>query len=142
MRNLLDAREIIKQKFSSEITRNSEPAPKHIQKSEFLERIDSIITENYADATFSVNELSNKAFIGDRQLLRKLNAVTGLGVKEYIRTFRLKKAAALLKEGKSPSMVAAQTGFSSQAYFSVCFKAHYSTTPSDYANKNTDKISG
>lgn len=52
---------------------------------------------------------------------------------EFLRGYRLKKAAALLKMKQlSVSEVAYRCGFSSAAYFAKCFKALYGVTPTDY----------
>ena len=66
------------------------------------------------------------------QFYRKFKAVTGINAKEYIRTFRLKKAAYLLKNdsGKSVSEVMYSVGFSSQSHFTNAFKKEYGVTPS------------
>ena len=44
---------------------------------------------------------------------------------EFIRIIRLQKAAELLKEGKSVTDVAAETGFVNTKYFSSLFKKQF-----------------
>ena len=134
LRNLLAARDIIKQKFASEYHLQPVQSLRLEQKSDFITKLDSIIEKGYQDSLFSVTMLAKEAAVGERQLLRKLKAETNMGAKEYIRTYRLKKAAILMLNGNSASSVANDVGFSSQAYFSSCFKAFYNQTPSQYSN--------
>lgn len=84
---------------------------------------------------YSVKELSENVGIGDRQLLRRLKAEIGLSPNEFLRNFRLRKAAKMLKEDKSISFVAYDTGFTSPSYFSTCFKKLYGETPKQYVQK-------
>jgi len=144
LRNILDARDILKKKFSAEIMFESHSGIKK-EKPVFIIKLDSIIEKHYQDSSFSVAELAKEAAVGERQLLRKLKATADVGAKEYIRSYRLKKAAELLHRGNTATLVAAEVGFSSAAYFSNCFKAVYSVTPSQYINTSnnmqpTDRI--
>lgn len=139
LRNLLDARDIIKQKFVIEYINESNDESDILQlKSPFITKLETIIEQHYQNSSFSVAELAIEAAVGERQLLRKLKAESDMGAKEYIRTFRLKKAAKLMMSGNTASFTANEVGFSSQAYFSSCFKAFYNQTPSQFAsNKRT-----
>lgn len=135
LRNLLATRDIIKQKFIIEYGNQSSNEPTSLQsQSTFINKLDSIIEQHYQNCTFSVAELAKEAAVSERQLLRKLKAETNIGAKEYIRVFRLKKAATLMMNGNTVSFTANEVGFSSQAYFSSCFKAFYNQTPSQFAN--------
>lgn len=133
LRNILDTRDILKKKFSAEIMIEPQSAIKQ-EKPAFIIKLESIIEKHYQDSSFSVAELAKEAAVGERQLLRKLKATADVGAKEYIRSYRLKKAAELLHQGNTATLVAAEVGFSSAAYFSNCFKAFYGVTPSQYVN--------
>jgi AraC-like DNA-binding protein len=67
------------------------------------------------------------------QLYRKVKAVLGLNVNDYILGVRMQKAKyLLLNEHLSISEISFKVGFSSQAYFSTVFKSKFGTTPSEY----------
>ena len=71
------------------------------------------------------------------QLYRKVKALIGYNVNDYILTVRLKKAKFLLtNEGISIADVAFKVGFSSQAYFSTVFKSKFGVTPKAFKEKN------
>ncbi|NJM26303.1 MAG: helix-turn-helix transcriptional regulator [Bacteroidia bacterium] len=68
-------------------------------------------------------------------LYRRVNAITGKGITDFIRFVRLNKAMDMLKEGKkSVADVSTSTGFSSAKYFSTCFKAEFGVRPTDVTN--------
>jgi len=70
------------------------------------------------------------------QLYRKVKALIGYNVNDYILTVRMQKAKFLLaKEELSIAEIAFKVGFSSQAYFSTVFKSKFSLTPSEYREK-------
>ena len=71
---------------------------------------------------------------------RKIKHLTGLSVSEFIRNIKLKKAAVLLSEsGKTVAEIAYETGFSSPAYFSKCFRDLYHMSPGEYIKNGKKK---
>jgi AraC-like DNA-binding protein len=70
-------------------------------------------------------------------LQRKLKALTGHSPAEYLRAYRLKKAAVLLGKGDQITRVAMDAGFSSQAYFGTCFKAQFGLSPGQFQQKTS-----
>lgn len=95
----------------------------------FLTQIEAI----YTDPDFNVEKLSDTLALSRGHLHRKIKELTGTTPVDFLRNYRLKKAAALLKQGQySVSEIAYRTGFSSPAYFSKCFKTLYGVTPTEY----------
>jgi AraC-like DNA-binding protein len=61
----------------------------------------------------------------------------GMSFSAYIRSMRLARAAELLcRTPLSVLEIALECGFESAEYFTRCFKAHFSLTPSDYRRNN------
>jgi len=59
--------------------------------------------------------------------------LTGSTPVEYLRTLRLRRAAALIREGKyTVSEVMYMCGFTNSSYFSKCFQAEFGTTPRNF----------
>jgi AraC-like DNA-binding protein len=70
------------------------------------------------------------------QLHRKLKALTGLSTSHYIRSIRLHKAKAVLKQTDlNISQVAYEVGFSDPKYFSRVFTQAYGRTPMAFRNE-------
>lgn len=67
------------------------------------------------------------------QLRRKLKALTNQTVTEYVRNYRLEKAAELLKnKAGTVSEIACQVGFESLSYFSKVFQDKFGKTASEW----------
>lgn len=98
-----------------------------------LNQIREMIEENMVDSDFNVSILQEKMGMGNKQLYRKLKALTGQTPVEYIRDMRMQKAAKLLKAGKfSVSEVMYTVGFSNSSYFSKCFSKAFGMTPTEF----------
>lgn len=98
-----------------------------------LDEIKETIEENMVDSDFNVSMLQEKMGMGNKQLYRKLKALTGQTPVEYIRDMRMQKAAKLLKAGKfSVSEVMYTVGFSNSSYFSKCFSKAFGMTPTEF----------
>lgn len=102
---------------------------------EFLNKINFILEKRLDDSSFSVEELAGKLNISRVQLYRKVKAVLGVGVSDYINNFRLEKAKELLTTtSMNISEIAYSCGFASPNYFSTAFKTKYEMTPKDFRN--------
>lgn len=100
----------------------------------FIQRLNAVLEKNYADVQFNVDKFCEEMNMSSSQLLRKLRALIGVTVVEYLRDFRLSKAEQLFKnlEAESVSDVAYKVGFQNLSYFSKVFQEKYSVSPSEY----------
>ena len=88
---------------------------------------------------FVVNDLGLELGFSRMQLYRKLKSITTLSANEFIRSYRLKKAAEYLKTSEmNISEILYQVGFSNRSYFTKCFKKQYDVTPREY-RENLEK---
>lgn len=118
--------------------RNDSPSPQvPDMEQDFLQRAYTVIEENLSDQDFSVEQLSNALLLSRSQLHRKLKALTGQTASEFIRAYRLKRAAAILRQqpGITVSEVSFKVGFNSPQYFSTKFKEKYGYSPSEAHEK-------
>jgi AraC-like DNA-binding protein len=70
------------------------------------------------------------------QLHRKMKAITNEAPGEFIRNYRLKRAAQILdQKGENITQVAFSVGFNNLSYFAKCFRELYGVSPSDYNSK-------
>lgn len=99
----------------------------------FLRKFLTRLEEVYADPEFNVERLSDTLGLSRGHLHRKIKELTGTTPVDFLRNYRLKKAAALLRQKQmNINEIAYSTGFSSAAYFAKCFKAAYDLTPKEY----------
>ena len=67
------------------------------------------------------------------QVYRKVKALLGYSVNDYVINVRLKRAKhLLLHSDKTISEIAMDVGFSSPTYFSTAFKAKFHVTPKEF----------
>ena len=112
--------------------------PTTLAESEFLQTINDYLEIHYASTELNVHALAKETFMSYIQFYRKFKGMTGINAKEYIRTFRLKKAAHFFKNDseKSVTEVMHKVGFSGQSYFSASFKKQFGVTPSEFKARN------
>ena len=134
-RNILAEQEAIRRKYLKSVAniRTSDELHDQTPQSDFMQHLYAILQEHYQKTEFTVQDLARLSNVSDRQLLRRLKNETGIGVSEFIRNYRLHKAADLLKAGKSASFTAYEVGFTSPSYFSTSFKKLFNTTPKQFS---------
>jgi len=134
IKGLLFNREKLRYYYTNNIDKIESDGLSLIEK-EFLNKINLILEKHLDDSSFSVEELAGKLSISRVQLYRKVKAVLGIGVSDYINNFRLEKAKELLTTSTmNISEIAYSCGFASPNYFSTAFKTKYDMTPKDFRN--------
>lgn len=99
----------------------------------FLKEMQTVIEGNLGDPEFTVEQMAKKLYMSQSSLYRKVEALTGLSPRLLIRSYRLKRAAQLLKARfGNVTEVAFEVGFSSTSYFTRCFKDKFHCLPSNY----------
>ena len=133
IKNLLEQRKNLRKGFSREVTIQ----PKNISitsvDEKFLNHALEIMEAHIADPQFSVERFAEEIGMSRKNLLRKIQALTDQSVNEFIRNFRLQRAAQLIS-GRSASIseIAYQVGFNNLSYFSKCFKDLFGVLPNEY----------
>ena len=99
---------------------------------EFVEQATQVILDNLQNSDFNVNALCMEMAMSRTLFYGKLKSYTGTAPQDFIRTIRLERSAALLRQGTSVSEAAAKTGFVNSKYFSTVFRKQFGTPPSQY----------
>ncbi|MFV5689648.1 substrate-binding domain-containing protein [Flavobacterium sp. ZT3R25] len=134
IKGLLFNREKLRYYYTKNINKIENDGLSLIER-EFLNKINLILEKNIDDSSFSVENLASKLNISRVQLYRKVKAVLGIGVGDYINNFRLEKAKELLMTTTmNISEIAYSCGFASPNYFSTTFKTKYGIPPKDFRN--------
>ncbi|MCP5054257.1 MAG: response regulator transcription factor, partial [bacterium] len=99
----------------------------------FLKEFQSIVEKNLSDPEFNIERLCGQLLMGRSTLFEKVIALTGETPKQFIQSYRLQRAAQLLKSNfGNVTEVAFEVGFSSSAYFTKCFKEKFHQLPSTF----------
>lgn len=133
VKNLIYQRKQLRKRFStSTIIKPSEVTAASVDQT-FLDKVIKTIETNFEDENFSVDNLADRMNMSVSQLTRKLNALIDQPPGQLIRTFRLQRAADLLKQNAGTvAEICYKVGFNEQAYFSRAFKKQFGVSPSDY----------
>jgi CheY-like chemotaxis protein len=138
IKNLIDLRSQLQEKFQRQMMLQPTEISVSSMDQKFLKELQNIIEKNLSDPDFNVEAFSNKLDITRVTLNKKLQALTGQSPTELIRSYRLKRAAQLLKDNfGNITDVAFEVGFSSTAYFTKCFKEKFHRLPSEYQDAET-----
>ncbi|MCS3799547.1 two-component regulator propeller domain-containing protein [Niastella sp. OAS944] len=98
-----------------------------------LQEIVGYLEKNLTNSQLSVETLSKEVGMSRTSLYSKLLELTGQSPVEYIRSFRLEKAAVLMeKSNMNIAEIAYQVGFTTPNYFARSFKGKFNMLPSEY----------
>lgn len=137
--NLLRTRqnfyELVRNSMSTSIPTGTESKPVlNRMDSDFLKRMNDFISESIRNEDFSIDTLAEKMNMSRSSFYRKITVVVGMSPSEYLKHYRLTRAAELLVDGCRVSEVSDRVGFASSSYFAKCFKEKFGVLPSDYVD--------
>lgn len=135
--NLINQRRQMRERFSREIILEPSEVTVTPADEKFLNRAIAIIEERMKDENFSLDEFHREMNLSRSTMFRKLAALTGQSPTEFIRTIRLKRAAALLQQNfGNVSEVSFEVGINNVSWFNRSFRKMYGVTPREFAKKN------
>ncbi|MDZ7604459.1 MAG: response regulator [Cyclobacteriaceae bacterium] len=135
---LLKERSKLRERYSQELVLKPKDIVLNSADEKFMQRLQYIIDNKLETPDFSADDFAKEVGMSRMQLHRKLKSLTGLSATDFIRSERLKIAAALLSKGNlTISEIAYAVGFNDVSYFSKCFREQYSVTPSDFMVKGS-----
>ncbi len=137
--NILENRKRARQQFAMNMDVEALNIEEKSGDHKLLERIMKVVKENYKNSEFEVTDFCEAVGISKTLLNQKLQSLTGQSAGQFIRSYRLNLAhALLLKSRESKSMtiaeIAYEVGFNDPKYFARCFVKQYNITPSALMN--------
>lgn len=100
---------------------------------QFLEKAIDSIERNISNETYGVDQFSSDMCMSRVNLYRRLLSITGQTPSDFIKSYRLNRAAQLIVSDQySITAISEMTGFSSPSYFRKCFKDKFGVLPSNY----------
>lgn len=135
--NILSVRKSLKQKYTSEMLLQPRNILLSSPDERFLQKAIEVVENNISDADLDIERFAVEIGVSRMQLYRKLDALTEMTVKEFVRNIRLKRAAQMLVQKKlNISEVAYAVGFKDLSHFRKCFKQEFGMSASDYVDKH------
>lgn len=131
--NLIKTREKLRQLYSQRIV---ELKPTEIKVSSmdeaFMEKAKAIVEKHLSESAFDMGRFADEMNMTAVQLRRKLKALTNYTSNEFVRKYRLERAAQLLaQKSATVSEIAFDVGFENLSYFSKMFQEEFGKLPSE-----------
>jgi signal transduction histidine kinase/AraC-like DNA-binding protein len=132
LHNLLTRQQTLRAHYQQLLTQPGDRSPTEALPDKFLQKLQTLLEKHLDDSQFGVNELAYEVGMSRRTLARKLMAITNLSINDFMRQFRLMRAAQFLQEGHNVSETAYLIGYESPTHFAVVFKEFFQKTPSEF----------
>ena len=129
--------------FTSEllfvILRHKNEHEKIMQGNNFITMVQEYVQDNYMNEV-KLSSLAEMLCVSQEHLSRVFKQEMGIGFKDYLVRFRLKKAEEMLRHetGRAVSEVAYACGFNDGNYFSYTFKKAYGVSPTQVRRKKAE----
>lgn len=137
LQNLLSLQKNMRDKFSQYFT--VEPTLTKIESTdeEFLNKVVLLLEQNINNPNFNVNLFASEIGMSTPVFYKKIFALTGLTVNNFIKSVRLKRALQLMQQnGGNVSEIAYQVGFNDPKYFGKEFRKQFGYSPSKFVQIN------
>ena len=103
------------------------------QDSVFMTKLYAFMEEHISDAELDLPRLLDVVAMSRSKLYYKMQGLVGQSPNAFFRTYRLNRAAEMIREGKEKiAYIGELTGFSSSSHFAASFKKQFGVLPSEY----------
>lgn len=110
---------------------------------DFMKRLTTIVEENLGAEDLSASFLADRMFMSSRQFYRRFKDINGCSPTDFIKNYRLDKAARLLRDSNLSVMeVVSEVGIVSRSYFYKEFYYKFGVTPKEYRELKTKPHDG
>ena len=136
IKSILKGRDSLKKYFFNEVTLQNNNEKVSEDYTAFLKNGIEIVNRHLKDNDFNVSVFIDEMGLSRSNVLRRVKAISGLTISEFIRYIRLKKAAELMiQRDIQIKEVASEVGINDIRYFRQQFNKVFGTNPSDYIKK-------
>jgi len=134
--NLLKSKNTLQNYFYDKITLKSDNSKVSQENKDFLEKCISITERNLNNPDFSIKTLADEIGMSHSALYKKVKAISGKTINEFIRYIKLRNAAQLfINTEHNVNEVALESGFTDIKYFREQFQKLFGLRPSEYIKK-------
>jgi DNA-binding response OmpR family regulator len=139
--NVIASRRKLHELFSSKEPIDLDKVITNDHDRNFLTKLEEVMRSNVKNPNFNHELLVKEIGVSKTQLYRKLQAITGNTVHQYIRNYRLKIAYEAIRTKKDLmiSEIVYELGFKDHSYFSKSFHSYFGLWPKDLRNAEIQK---
>ncbi|HAT61443.1 MAG TPA: hypothetical protein DCS83_02675 [Prevotella sp.] len=129
MQNMNEVRKQLRENTSAQIVSDT-LSP---QDRKFMDEVYTLMEQQLTMENINIPSVCNEMHVSRTKFNYKIKQLTDMTPSAFFRTYKLNRAAKLLREGKcNVSEAAMQTGFNNLSYFSTIFKKQFGISPSEY----------
>ncbi len=140
MRNILTQKEKLKEHYRKDQHAEVKELAHSTRDKQFMEDLLVIIETNLSKPEMDIDFVCTAVGMSRTKLYNKIKSITGQPIGDFIRTIRLRKAAALMTMGElSLTDIMYSVGIQTQSYFSKAFKQEFGKTPTQYIKEMESK---
>lgn len=136
IKNIFTSRNNFRKYYSEPTNLKTETPPPSLSPHDqnFMDKLIHIIDKDLANTDLNIDSIARELGFSRTGFYRKMKGLCDMSPNDFIRTYRLKRAAELIREQElSLFDVANMTGFNHYPYFSKSFKKQFGVSPKDYA---------
>ncbi len=133
IRNILAQKEKLREHYRKDQHAEVKELAHSSRDKQFMEELLAIIENNLSKPEMDIDFVCTEIGMSRTKLYNKIKSITGQPIGDFIRTIRLRKAAALMTQGElSLTDIMYSVGIQTQSYFSKAFKQEFGKTPTQY----------
>ncbi|MBR0038334.1 MAG: response regulator [Bacteroidales bacterium] len=135
---LIEQRQRLREKYATQPGAQQTPVCTNSRDKQFVEHLNRVLDEHMSEADFNVELFASEMGMSRTVFYNKVRGVLGYAPVEYLRVYRLKRAAELLlsaEDERNISEISYHVGFNDALYFSKCFRKQFGVPPSQYKKK-------
>ena len=133
LRNVLAQKEKLKAYYRKDQHAEVKELAHSSRDKQFMEDLLALIESNLSKPEMDIEFVCSEIGMSRTKLYNKIKGITGQPIGDFIRTIRLRKAAALMAEGELSLLdIMYSVGIQTQSYFSKAFKQEFGKTPTQY----------
>ena len=131
--SLLDNRKKMKDRVQTGLPLKKDDTLHKKIDNDFFNSFLELIKSNYSDSNLDIDRFAVELGLNRTNYYKKVKKITGQSPYEFIKNYRLEKAAEMLSTNKTQvNEVFLSTGFKSRSHFSKLFKEKFGVPPGQY----------
>lgn len=132
--NLIESRKKLRQLFGRVEKPSAEESTTNLIDQQFIERAYTVVEKHIQESELSVDQFAREMMVSKSLLFKKIKAITGYSIVDFVNLHKLRKAATRLANDQQLNIsdVAFEVGFNDPKYFSRVFRKVYGLSPSEY----------
>ncbi|SDS49261.1 Two component regulator propeller [Mucilaginibacter mallensis] len=134
IRNIFEQRSILKERYLKNYFLEAQEIADSENDKDFLDQLINLIELQLSNSDLDVDYICKEMGMSKTKLYNKIKGITGYSIGEFVRSFRLKKAANIIThEDVLLTDVMYRVGIQTQSYFTKAFKKEFGKTPSQFS---------